>query len=488
MKYRAEIDGLRAFAVLSVVIFHFYPFTLDLGFRGYLGVDVFFVISGFLIGRFIIYGLRNASFSFRKFYWRRVKRILPATMSTLIVTSVAAIYILAPYDLVAYFKSQLAALTFTPNIYFWRAGGYFGDLDALKPLLHFWSLGVEEQFYLIFPLTLFLVHKLFGRKSLTLAILVIAALSFVLNIFLIKIGGGNPAFFLLPARVWQFGLGCFAACIVREKMYPARNELLNVILILLALSFFVRPPSLLPDGFLVTIFTAMILVLTPTSGLAFSILSNRVSQFFGKISFSIYLLHWPVVALLNYVFVRGFSTQLAAAGLIFTFLVSYLSYRFVEVPFRCNISDKKVKQYLLSTVFVIFGMSIIGMNTKLLEFNNSKLVSNLSAQIQTNYRCPVSSYRSFGGGRACILSGAYQPEETSVVLVGNSHAQMYAPLISQKTVGQNALLVPLNSCLPTTNVNISDSCLTQAYLNFEAIKDLPKLQYIVMGLTWYGVS
>ena len=486
MKYRAEIDGLRAIAVLSVVVFHFYPNTLDAGFRGYLGVDIFFVISGFLIGSFIIEELENASFSFAEFYWRRVKRILPAALVTLIFASIIAIFVMTPYDLTAYFESQLAALTFTPNIYFWRAGGYFGDLDALKPLLHYWSLGVEEQFYLFFPVTLLLIHKVFGPKSLVYAILMIAGISFLLNILLIEIGGNNPAFFLLPTRIWQFGLGCLAACLARKRNYSASSLLLNVMLTLLFLSFFIEPPSALPDGLLVTIFTAMILVLRPSNGLALSVLANKTSLFIGRISFSLYLLHWPVVVFLTYIFVNGVPQHLVFTGLIFTIGAAYLSYRFVEAPFRYEISDGSIKKALSVLIFALGTLSVIGIYTDMLQVRNSQLVSNLSAQVQTNYRCPVDSYRRFGGSRACVLSGAYEPSETTIVLVGNSHAQMYAPLIRQKAEDKNSLLVPLNSCLPTLNVNINPSCLTQAKANFEVINGLPNLKFLVVGTTWYS--
>ena len=399
MKYRAEIDGLRAIAVLSVVVFHFYPLTLDVGFRGYLGVDVFFVISGFLIGSYIIEGLEKDTFSFSKFYWRRIKRILPAAMVTLIITSLVAISLLTPYDLSAYFQSQLSAVTFTPNIYFWRTGGYFGDLDSLKPLLHFWSLGVEEQFYLFFPITLFLFHKIFTQKSLPLAILVITGLSFLLNILLIEIGGTNPAFFLLPTRVWQFGLGCFAAYIAGKKNFAVSSLLLNGMLTSLLLSFFIKPPGALPDGLLITLFTAIILVVRPSAGVAYSILTHKISLFFGRISFSLYLLHWPCIVFLTYVFVSGVPQYLVVAGLIFTFGASYFSYRFVEVPFRYEISDKYIKLFLLVSIFIVGIVSIIGSKTNLLGVRNSQLVSNVAAQIQTNYRCPVTSYRSFGGCR-----------------------------------------------------------------------------------------
>ena len=135
MKYRPEIDGLRALAVLSVAVFHFFPQTLQFGFNGHLGVDIFFVISGFLIGKYIIKELNKDKFSFKQFYWRRVKRILPAAFTTLIVTTIASIIILTPYDLAAYFKSQLAAISFTPNIYFLAGRRIFWRFRLTKAIV-----------------------------------------------------------------------------------------------------------------------------------------------------------------------------------------------------------------------------------------------------------------------------------------------------------------------------------------------------------------
>ena len=210
MIYRKEIDGLRALAVSSVVIYHFFPNILP---NGYLGVDIFFIISGYLITQSILRNKGSLTYTLKHFYERRFKRLFPALFVFLTLTALGLIFILINSDYENFISSLFAAKTFWANIYFWRDGGYFGGNDQLKPLLHTWSLSVEEQFYIFYPS--FLIFSFWARKKIGLPIIVfvgfLTILSFVIWIFLNKIGGETPAFFLLPTRIWQFGLGSFFA-------------------------------------------------------------------------------------------------------------------------------------------------------------------------------------------------------------------------------------------------------------------------------------
>ena len=211
MKYRPEIDGLRALAVTAVVFYHFWPTTFN---YGYLGVDVFFVISGFLITLYIYETASLGKFSLKVFYQRRIRRILPVTLVVLFATSMVAPLILIGIDYERFIKSLIASLTFTSNIYFWRDGGYFGQADSLKPLLHIWSLSIEEQFYLFFPVTFLFILKI--HKSIKVRLFVVGILSLAslaVYFYMLRIGGSNPAFFLMPFRVWEFGAGSIAALI-----------------------------------------------------------------------------------------------------------------------------------------------------------------------------------------------------------------------------------------------------------------------------------
>ena len=168
---RIDIDVLRAISVISVIIFHLDKNLFPLG---YLGVDIFFVISGYLITKIIIKDLENKKFSFKNFYLRRIRRILPAFLVVLFATLLFTFLILLTSDFKVFIESMIASLGFFPNIYFWITGGYFGANDELKPLLHLWSLGVEEQFYLFFPIIFFLIfHKFAKLKNKILSILLI---------------------------------------------------------------------------------------------------------------------------------------------------------------------------------------------------------------------------------------------------------------------------------------------------------------------------
>ncbi len=234
MKYRPEIDGLRAIAASFVVLFHFFPQAFS---NGYLGVDLFFVISGYVITAQLQVQMHSGTFRFARFYARRVRRILPLTMVVTAGTMLAGYFLLLKPDFEKLAESAFATSTFWANIYFWRDGGYFGGADKLKPLLHMWSLAVEEQFYIIFPAIVWLFVMRFGMSSRTL-IFVIATLvmgSLLTYVVLNAVGGTSPAFFLMPTRAWQFGLGALAAILVAKDL-PRTSQTGSLVALLLVLS------------------------------------------------------------------------------------------------------------------------------------------------------------------------------------------------------------------------------------------------------------
>jgi peptidoglycan/LPS O-acetylase OafA/YrhL len=206
LRYRPDIDGLRAIAVLGVVLFHagVQPLT-----GGFSGVDVFFVISGFLISSIIIKEIRRGDFSLATFYERRIRRIFPAFLVVVLFSTILAYLLLLPRDFESFGKSLAAAGLSLSNVLFWKESGYFDSSAELKPLLHTWSLGVEEQFYLFFPLLLLFVARFFKQRWVGW-ILAIAVVSFLLSVWGVRYQP-SAAFYLLPTRAWELALGCLLA-------------------------------------------------------------------------------------------------------------------------------------------------------------------------------------------------------------------------------------------------------------------------------------
>lgn len=483
MRYRAEIDGVRAIAVCAVLLFHFFPAIFPFG---YLGVDVFFVISGFLISSYIIKETEQGTFSFAEFYHRRVKRILPVVMLVLIVSSIVSALLFAPSNLLDYSFSLLSSVTFTANIYFWRNGGYFGLDNSIEPLLHMWSLGVEEQFYLIFPLFMvLLLRKISNKTYVFYTIAAFCLLSFAACLLLIYKDLTAPVFFLLPTRAWQFGLGVLAAMyfMKHQKMHHPLAEVAVIVTLLLCLCF---EFTQIPAGTIVSLMTALFLAKSfhHSSFLSFFFLNSFVRKI-GLISFSLYLWHWPLVAFLNYYLIDNFSYWLMAAGLMVTYVLSVLSFRYVEEPFRRDYSTKVVYGFLALSMLVLVAFSATVYSTQGQLVRNPALVTALSDARRTHFYCALQDYFAFHGTRACRINP--QPETPArIAVLGNSHAQMYVPSLARVMAQQqlSGVLVPLNGCLPTIDVNITQQCLAMAKVNFQAVLSDPQIQKVILALTW----
>ncbi len=344
--YRKEIDFLRAIAVLFVIIYHYFPNFLP---KGYLGVDLFFVISGFLIS-FQIYNqtIKN-NFSFKDFYIRRAKRILPVAILTLIVVCFISLCLFTDKDFYSFFESLIYSLFFSSNFFFWLDGGYFGPNDELKPLLHFWSLGIEEQFYIFFPIFfIFLIKLLKNKNILFFIVFLIILLSLGLNIFLTNIGGANPAFFLLPTRVWNLGFGVLAMLILIKKGEIHSNIEAVFFIILILLGFHYELPYL-PNNFLIIFSSFMLLRKKLPKNFTLNFLvKNKFFNYIGLISFSLYLWHWPLLVFFKYYFVYEVNIWIKIFSIIIVFSLSAFSYHFVELFFRYKFNFKKLTYILLN--------------------------------------------------------------------------------------------------------------------------------------------
>ncbi|MBG0799947.1 acyltransferase [Methylocystis sp. H4A] len=489
LNYRADIDGLRGIAVLSVILFHLSRTALP---GGYLGVDIFFVLSGFLITSIVHHEVQSGDFSILYFYERRIRRILPALLLVLGATTIIGALILLPADLIGYGKSLLATLTFTANIYFWRDTNYFARAAEQKPLLHMWSLGVEEQFYIFFPLVIVLLVRYLPRAML-LAVSVLTILSFGLNVLALRVGGASPAFFLLPTRVWELGLGAIVALLPEQYWFrPAQAGVaafIGLILVFTGIVYPFSPISNIPEV-APAVVGAALLALSGRGGFprANRWLGSRPLVSVGLISYSLYLWHWPIFVLLRYYFVTDLSATETAAALALTTACAVGSWRYVETPFRRKrVSLNAVLKITGGGVCLLAGCAGALIVLDGLPARLDREAGAINEAVDTNYRCPTFQYVPFGLSRACLMNlPSRNPEDADAVLLGNSHAQMYAPLVTSILAdhGWRGLLVPANGCLPTPLSNISQACAAIARQNLDGVLALPRLNTVIIGLNW----
>lgn len=338
-KYMPHIDGLRCIAVMAVLLFHFGVSGLG---GGYVGVDIFFVISGYLITSIILGEITSTGrFDFGRFYARRVRRILPALIATLAVTTLVALVSLTPADLVAYGKSLAASAISLSNFLFWSESGYFDAASQTKPLLHTWSLSVEEQFYLVWPAFLFLCHRLAGRRGILWGVVGSGLISFLCNHLAVAgLGVGYQAdlFFLPHFRVFEFALGALGCFLIGRL--PASRRLhelmLAVGLVLIAYSIVtLREGDVFPyvNAVAPCVGTLLVIAARDSTGAAM-LLGNRLTVWLGKISYSLYLVHWPIVVFVGqYMTLQGWPARfLTMAGMSLASAV--VLHRLVEVRFR----------------------------------------------------------------------------------------------------------------------------------------------------------
>jgi peptidoglycan/LPS O-acetylase OafA/YrhL len=358
MQYRREIDGLRAMAIVPVILFHagFFGFG-----GGYVGVDVFFVISGYLITSILISELSDEKYSIINFYERRARRILPALFFMLAATLPVAYAFLNPADLRDYAKSLLGSVLFLANITSYLQSGYFDAASDIKPLMHLWSLAIEEQYYVFFPLFLTLLWPL-RLINISIAIVIFSAFSLIFaELKLDK--DASAAFFYLHSRAWELGVGALLACAGNQYKFklevsPLIRQALSIIglgLIVYAISAFdknTKFPGVL--ALVPTVGAALIIAFATHHTYVGKFLGNRYMVGIGLVSYSAYLWHQPIIAFARYRSPNHLS-QWTMLGLVFlTSIVAYISWRFIEKPFRQKSWLSKRTVAILSIAGVVF--------------------------------------------------------------------------------------------------------------------------------------
>ncbi|MEN8173586.1 MAG: acyltransferase family protein, partial [Chloroflexota bacterium] len=361
LKYRPDIDGLRAVAVLAVLFYHA---GLGVFSGGYVGVDVFFVISGYLITKKIANEIQANSFSLARFYERRIRRIFPALFTVIIFTLLIGAWLFDAGSFLELGKSAVATTLFRSNIHFWNQAGYFERPSTLKPLLHMWSLSVEEQFYFFLPLLMILLFRFFSKRLVT----VLAVLCGVIFSFNILVLNQDPsaAFFFAQLRAWELLIGSIIA-LKSVKLKPHYYNILawlGMIMILLSVVLYSDATAFPGIAAGVPVIGASLIIYSGIFGKSFigKILSTRPFVFIGKISYSLYLWHWPFLVFTKYYLIRELTALEILVWVAVTFGTSVLSWKWIETPFRAKTFLKRDQIFKLAASVMgftlIFGYAI----------------------------------------------------------------------------------------------------------------------------------
>lgn len=495
--YRREIDGLRAVAVLSVILHHAGVDWLP---GGYIGVDVFFVISGFLIGGIVIAEREARQFTYRDFYIRRVRRILPALLAMIIVTLPFSWALMTPEQLRYYGGGALSTLLFLSNVWFYQRIDYFNPRAIEDPLIHTWSLGVEEQFYIILPILILLCLK-FGRQVTATVLVLIAVASFS---WAVASSADQPmeAFYLLHTRMWELLVGVLLA-MVRQKLvvWPVflRAGLASsgLALVLAALLF---TPPMVPWPGLWTVLpvagTAMVLGFGDTPSPARILLSLRPVVGIGLVSYSAYLWHQP---LLGFLALEGWHPHEALEVTLIiaaTLTLAVLSWRLIEEPFRRERLPRAVSRALLVVgTIVIAGFAVGGHVT---EGYPARLppevlaITDIDTLRPATYRQCLDVRRDEGPIRdlseSCHHGAAVPP---TIAIWGDSHAAVLAAPLGNVIASHGLSLIELttSSCQPIPGlVNVSqrrsEQCAVQNARILDWLVDSPEVETVILYAYW----
>lgn len=435
MHFRNDINGLRALAVTAVILFHFEitPF-----FGGFIGVDVFFVISGYLMTGIIVSRINNNTFDLIDFYVARGKRILPALVFLCLAIIIYGWFFIIAVDYKALGKHIIGSISFISNFMFWSEANYFDVASNKKWLLHTWSLSVEWQFYLIFPIIIMGFKKIISMQKVKYVLFLLTIISFVLSIYFSK-ASPSAAFYLLPTRAWEMLCGSlvYLTPFQLRRHQKIFLQLLGVFLIILSIFIF-DPTFLWPSYWALIPVTGAVLVIF--SDLTDSVVfSNQLTQLVGKWSYSLYLWHWPVVVALAYTDQLG-NYFWVTSGIVFTIVLAYLSFTYIENPkflFKKMHSRKKliIGLFTMSISCIFLGMAIymtngVASKFRALNINDKAMFLQKYREMHQSlgpfYRLECDFYDNPTGKSKQIINPEctdVQQGKKTIFLWGDSHAQ-----------------------------------------------------------------
>ena len=493
--YRAEIDGLRAIAVLSVLFFHagFAGFP-----GGFTGVDVFFVISGFLIGGHIYAEEQSGRFTFAAFYRRRAKRILPALYVVICATLLLGAVLLSPSELRRAATECVAALLSGSNFFFWKVTDYFAVASDQRTLLMTWSLGVEEQFYLIVPLLM--VWLLRSKVRLAPLLAALSAISFCISCYQAT---HTPvsAFYLLPSRAWELFGGVLLAVMTAPKrsgasmLEGAEHVLggLGLLLVLLPI-FFLTPAMPFPGiGALPSVVGAALLLYAPRALPSRTILSASVMRFVGRISYSLYLWHWPLLTFTRIVLGANPSRLQATAVLAVSFVLATASYYWIEQPFRSSRTPERLLllRYATATIFLILVCFVVRVTYGLAFRVPALAIVEKKLDAVPDDPCLVRDRVVSPNTSAACMENTGRP---TVAIWGDSHAGSIAPALREKAhkAGYDFIEASKSACPPLANAGRyfhqfpgrAKECIAFNNSVLQRFQTDPHIQIVLLAACW----
>jgi peptidoglycan/LPS O-acetylase OafA/YrhL len=492
--YRRDIDGLRALAVLSVVLFHFKIFPDYVG-GGFVGVDIFFVISGFLITRIIFTGVEDGSYSVVGFYDRRIRRIFPALILLYLVCLSLAFFLNFPSEAANVSKSVIASAFFVSNIFFYGRSGYFDRDSETNPLLHTWSLSVEEQFYIIFPLLVFAIRK-FNQRARIWIISAAALASFLAACYMVS-ADASAAFYLVQYRAWELALGSLLA--IGALPTPSRwiAEAVAAIGLALVCGSFVFISRTLPFPGITALApcagaAAIIFANSSTQTLVGYFLSLRPLQFTGLISYSLYLLHWPAI-----VFFRLFHEPSRAEKLLLvlvSIILATVSWSFIEKPFRKRPHRLSQRTTLVAGCAAMAGVAIAALLVVpgiylLWRYPSRALDVMAHAKIDESHLRTGSCFITAGytdefekhDQDSCLSTKQDRP---NYLLIGDSHAAHLWSGLRANYPSINFLQATASGCRPIFGEGGEQHCTGLIHYIYDRFLPTQKLDGILISAQW----
>jgi peptidoglycan/LPS O-acetylase OafA/YrhL len=494
LNYRADIDGLRAISIIAVVLFHAFPQVAP---RGYLGVDVFFVISGYLISIIIFQGIGRERF-FANFYTHRVRRLFPSLITVLLAVVASGWFVLLADEFRALSEHLVKAGLFILNIKLYKEDGYFEPANELKPIMHLWSLSVEEQFYLLFPVAIMVGNRLKLKPIILIGLaFCVSATACVLD------KSAERAFFSLHARIWEFSVG---AAIAYHNLYAIKRGWRQQADVISISGIFLLVGVIVVDKWPVTGTVIPTLIAVSGAGLMIlsgaqavinrSFLSTRPLVFLGKVSYPLYLVHWPILSYMLIIQGEPPAPEMRIVGVGMSLMIAYLIYRYIETPLRQRRNNVDIAIMAIVMMLIVAAGAYINQRDGLpgrkihdeysanLPDSNHKefftfIASNFAECSDPEIREATESHL---GIKRCAQT--YKDKEPEVVIIGDSHGEHLFIGLAQ-ALGNTGVGYYSFRCLPFFGVTGHSQCEPMDRI-LHRVRESSVVKIVVLAASWPG--